>query len=35
MKAAYLKAPRQFEIRDVKLREIAEDEVIVDVKACA
>lgn len=34
MKAAYLKAPRQFEVRDVELREIAEDEVIVDVKAC-
>ena len=34
MKAAYLKAPRQFEIRDVALREIADDEVIVDVKAC-
>lgn len=34
MKAAYLKAPRQFEVREVELRPIAEDEVIVDVKAC-
>lgn len=34
MKAAYLKAPRQFEVRDVKLRELADDEVLVDVKAC-
>lgn len=34
MKAAYLKAPRQFEVRDIELREIAEDEVLVDVKAC-
>lgn len=34
MKAAYLKAPRQFELRDVELREIADDEVIVDIKAC-
>lgn len=34
MKAAYLKAPRQFEVRDIELREITEDEVLVDVKAC-
>lgn len=34
MKAAYLRAPRMFEVRDVELREIADDEVIVDVKAC-
>lgn len=34
MKAAYLKAPRQFRIMDVELREILDDEVIVDVKAC-
>ncbi|MBR2572091.1 MAG: zinc-binding dehydrogenase [Clostridia bacterium] len=34
MKAAYLKAPRQFEVREIELREIHEDEVIVDVRAC-
>lgn len=34
MKAAYLKAPRRFKIMDVELRDIADDEVIVDVKAC-
>ena len=34
MKAAYLKAPRQFEVRDVELRPISEEEVLVDVKAC-
>ena len=34
MKAAYLKAPRQFEVRDVELRPIHADEVLVDVKAC-
>ena len=34
MKAAYLKAPYQFEVRDVELREIKDTEVIVDVKAC-
>ena len=34
MKAAYLKAPNQFEIRDVELREPMEDEVILEVKAC-
>lgn len=34
MKAAYLKAPYQFEVRDVALRELGDTEVIVDVKAC-
>lgn len=34
MKAAYLKAPYQFELRDVELREIADDEVLVKIKAC-
>ncbi len=34
MKAAYLKAGRQFEVRDVELREIKENEVIVEIKAC-
>lgn len=34
MKAAYLKAPYMFEVRDVELREIKDTEVIVDVKAC-
>ncbi len=34
MKAAYLKAPYQFEVRDVELRKIKDTEVIVDVKAC-
>ncbi|MCQ2437433.1 MAG: zinc-binding dehydrogenase [Clostridia bacterium] len=34
MKAAYLKAPRMFEVRDIELRPLGEEEVIVDVKAC-
>lgn len=34
MKAAYLKAKNQFEIRDVELRKPEKDEVIVRVKAC-
>ena len=34
MKAAYLKAPKQFEVRDIELRPITGDEVLVDVKAC-
>ena len=34
MKAAYLKAPYQFEVRDVELREITDDEVLIQVKAC-
>ncbi len=34
MKAAYIKAPNQFELRDVELREPEKDEVIVTVKAC-
>lgn len=34
MKAAYLKAHRQFEVRDIELRPIHDDEVIVDIKAC-
>lgn len=35
MKAAYLKAPFQFEIRDVVPREIKNDEVLVKIKACS
>ena len=34
MKAAYIKTPYQVEIREVALREIKEDEVLVKVKAC-
>lgn len=34
MKAAYLKAPNQFEIREVDLRAPQEGEVVVRVKAC-
>ncbi len=34
MKAVYLKAPNQFEVRDVELRAPNADEVIVKVKAC-
>jgi threonine dehydrogenase-like Zn-dependent dehydrogenase len=34
MKAAYVKAPYQFQIRDVALRDLGEDEAIVKVKAC-
>lgn len=34
MKAAYLKAPFEFELRDVSLRELRDDEVLVKVKAC-
>lgn len=35
MRAVYLKAPFQFEIRNVELREIKEDEVLVKVMACS
>src|SRR5450759_2214429 len=35
MKAAYLKAPFQFEIKEIALREIKQDEVLVKVKACS
>jgi L-iditol 2-dehydrogenase len=35
MKAAYLKAPFQFEIKEVGLREIKQDEVLVKIKACS
>lgn len=35
MKAGYVQAPFHFEIKDVKLREIKEDEVLVKVKACS
>jgi Zn-dependent alcohol dehydrogenases, class III len=35
MKAAYFKAPFQFEIRSIGLREIKCDEVLVKVKACS
>lgn len=34
MKAAYLKAPYNFELRDVKLRDLRDGEVLVKVKAC-
>jgi threonine dehydrogenase-like Zn-dependent dehydrogenase len=34
MKAAYVKAPFQFEIRDVGLRGLTETEILVDVKCC-
>lgn len=34
MKAAYLKAPNQFEVRDVQLRAPGEGEVVLEVKAC-
>ena len=34
MKAACLKAPYQFEVRDVTMRDIKEDEVLVKVRAC-
>ena len=34
MKAAYLKAKYQFEVRDVELREPDRNEVEVAVKAC-
>lgn len=34
MKAAYLRAKNQFEMRDVELREPAAGEVVVQVKAC-
>ena len=35
MKAAYLKAPFKFEVREVTLRQIKKDEVLVKVKACS
>jgi L-iditol 2-dehydrogenase len=35
MKAAYLKAPFQFEVREVTLRALKKDEVLVKVKACS
>ena len=35
MRAGFLKAPYQFEVRDVALREIGESEVLVNVKACS
>jgi L-iditol 2-dehydrogenase len=34
MKAAYVKSPYQFEVREEKLKEITEDEILVKVKAC-
>jgi L-iditol 2-dehydrogenase len=34
MKAAYVRAPFQFQVRDVPLRPITDDEVLVRVKAC-
>lgn len=34
MKAVYLKAPNQFEVRDVELRAPAKGEVVVEIKAC-
>ena len=35
MKAVYIKAPFTFEVKDVKLRDIKADEVLVKVKACS
>jgi L-iditol 2-dehydrogenase len=35
MKAAYVKAPFQFSVRAVELREIEQDEVLIQVKACS
>ena len=35
MKAAYLKAPFQFDVREVSLRPLLDDEVLVQVKACS
>ncbi len=35
MKAAYIKAPFEFEVRQVPLRDIKPDEVLVRVKACS
>lgn len=34
MKAAFVKSPFQFEVRDVPLRDITPDEVLVKIKAC-
>lgn len=34
MKAAYLKAPYQFEVREVEQRALKDDEVLIHVKAC-
>ena len=34
MKAVYLKAPNRFELRDVELRQPAEGEAVVSVRAC-
>jgi len=34
MKAAYIKAPFEVELRDVELRELAADEVLIQVQAC-
>ena len=34
MRAAYVKAPFQFEVRDVPLRPITEDEILLRVSAC-
>jgi len=34
MKAAYIKAPFEFSVKETALREIKETEIVVDVKAC-
>lgn len=34
MKAWYVKAPFQFQLRDVQLKEIGEDDVLIQIKAC-
>lgn len=34
MKAAYVKSPYNFEIRNVTVREIGPDEALIDIKAC-
>lgn len=34
MKAAFVKAPFRFEIRDVELRTLGDEEILVDIRAC-
>jgi len=35
MKAGYMKSPYEFAVRDIELRNIREDEVLISVKACS
>lgn len=35
MKAGFVKAPFRFEVRDVNLRELQQNEVLIKVKACS